>query len=352
MLTLSRLARGLTGQGHSQGALKRVDLLLGNARIAQRSRSDRGRAAAHVCQRAELPLVIAVDWSEVAPGGAFVSCARAHAQGYGTRPDDLPAGLSVGPAGQCARRAPLLEQLRECTAARAGNHHQRCGFRRPWFTAVQRLVGLDRRSRAYASRAIACSGSMHERGLAKPPAKHAAGIKCGSRANSVLPATSCCIGAARCREALCAPRHVRAPSAPRSASQRPRAIAARALAAAPHLRPEEIVALYGLRMQIEENFRDSNDSPRHGPLVQSIAYRTTLHALLLIYTLAAFLLWHIGQLAEAEGLHLRFKATTRTARYYRSSPGKTTMFPAFTAINRVSYTSLHEHSLHIPTSPG
>jgi hypothetical protein len=39
-----------------------------------------------------------------------------------------------------------------------------------------------------------------------------------------------------------------------------------------------------------------------------------LHALLLIATLAAFLLWHIGQLAEAEGLHLRFKATTRVAR--------------------------------------
>jgi len=27
-----------------------------------------------------------------------------------------------------------------------------------------------------------------------------------------------------------------------------------------------------------------------------------------------FLLWHIGQLAGAEGLHLRFKATTRVAR--------------------------------------
>jgi len=39
-----------------------------------------------------------------------------------------------------------------------------------------------------------------------------------------------------------------------------------------------------------------------------------LHALLLIGTLAGFLLWHIGQLAEAEGLHLRFKATNRLAR--------------------------------------
>jgi hypothetical protein len=30
--------------------------------------------------------------------------------------------------------------------------------------------------------------------------------------------------------------------------------------------------------------------------------------------LAAFLLWHIGQIAEAEGLHRRFTATTRTTR--------------------------------------
>ena len=37
-------------------------------------------------------------------------------------------------------------------------------------------------------------------------------------------------------------------------------------------------------------------------------------AAILIATLAAFLMWHIGQLAEAEGLHRRFKATTRRAR--------------------------------------
>ena len=39
-----------------------------------------------------------------------------------------------------------------------------------------------------------------------------------------------------------------------------------------------------------------------------------LQALSLIATLAAFLLWHIGQLAETEGLHRRFKVTTRVAR--------------------------------------
>jgi hypothetical protein len=90
------------------------------------------------------------------------------------------------------------------------------------------------------------------------------------------------------------------------------------LAHSPQLRTfraEEIVALYGLRMQIEENFRDSKSTQLGmGLEVSQSRSAPRLHALLLIGTLAAFLLWHIGQLAEAEGLHLRFKATTRVAR--------------------------------------
>jgi hypothetical protein len=68
-------------------------------------------------------------------------------------------------------------------------------------------------------------------------------------------------------------------------------------------------------MQIEENFRDSKSTELGmGLEVSQSRSAPRLHALLLIGTLAAFQLWHIGQLAEAEGLHLRFKATTRLAR--------------------------------------
>ena len=68
-------------------------------------------------------------------------------------------------------------------------------------------------------------------------------------------------------------------------------------------------------MQIEENFRDSKSTQLGmGLEVSQSRSAPRLHALLLIGTLAAFLLWHIGQLAEAEGLHLRFKATNRVAR--------------------------------------
>jgi hypothetical protein len=80
-------------------------------------------------------------------------------------------------------------------------------------------------------------------------------------------------------------------------------------------RADQVAAMYGWRMQIEENFRDSKSIPLGmGLEVSQSRSAPRLHALLLIATLAAFLLWHIGQLAEAEGLHLRFKATTRDAR--------------------------------------
>ena len=75
------------------------------------------------------------------------------------------------------------------------------------------------------------------------------------------------------------------------------------------------MALYAQRMQIEENFRD-NKSTFYGMGQEMSRSRSALRlqALSMIATLAAFLLWHIGQLAEAEGLHRRFKATTRAAR--------------------------------------
>ncbi len=81
------------------------------------------------------------------------------------------------------------------------------------------------------------------------------------------------------------------------------------------LRPDEIVALYARRMQIEENFRDSKSLPfGMGAEIGRSRTALRLQALLLIATMASFLLWHLGQLAEAEGLHRRYKVTTRTAR--------------------------------------
>src|SRR5215210_6364478 len=71
VLTLSRLARALVGQGTYKAALKRIDRLLGNERIAREAEVVGAARLRTWCEQRR-PLLIAVDWSEVAPGGAFV----------------------------------------------------------------------------------------------------------------------------------------------------------------------------------------------------------------------------------------------------------------------------------------
>lgn len=68
-------------------------------------------------------------------------------------------------------------------------------------------------------------------------------------------------------------------------------------------------------MQIEENFRDSKSLPFGiGAEIGRSRSASRLQALRMIAIVAAFLLWHMGQLAEAEGLHSRYKVMPRAAR--------------------------------------
>src|SRR5882724_8640147 len=71
LLSLSRLARGLMGQSTQRAALKRVDRLMGNPRIGQEARVIGAALLRTLCWGGQ-PLVIAVDWSQVAPDGVFV----------------------------------------------------------------------------------------------------------------------------------------------------------------------------------------------------------------------------------------------------------------------------------------
>ena len=71
LLSLSRLARGLMGQSTQKAALKRVDRLMGNQRIGQEAQVVAAALLRTLCRSGQ-PLVIAVDWSEVAPDGVFV----------------------------------------------------------------------------------------------------------------------------------------------------------------------------------------------------------------------------------------------------------------------------------------
>ena len=320
MLSLSRLARGLMGQSTQKAALKRVDRLLGNRRIGQEAQVVAAALLRTLCRGGQ-PLVIAVDWSAVAPDGVFVEL-RAVATRTG-----MGRGLTIyqqvypqSKLGNGRAERALLQRLHAWIPAGvqviliSG-----AGFRRPWFTQVERL-GWSWIGRI---RAGVC--------VARDPTHWMQASACFAMATGKACRWSDCSLTRRFRfvcdlvlyrrRAVGGKRYGRAGHGATPKARREAKASAREpwlLAHSSQLRSfraEEIVALYGLRMQIEETFRDSKSSQLGMGLELSQSRSAPrLHALLLLATLAGFLLWHIGQLAEAEGLHRRFKATTRRAR--------------------------------------
>ena len=319
-LSLSRLARALMGESTQRAALKRVDRLIGNKRIGQEARVV-GAALLRVLCRGGQPLVIAVDWSAVAPGGAFVEL-RAALTWLG-----MGRGLTIyqqvypeSKLGNGRAERALLDTLQRWMPADVEVIIVTdAGFRRPWFTHVERL-GWSWIGRVRAGVCV----SRDRTHWAKATAWFA-------RATGQACRWSPCWLTRRYRFAcdmvlirhrvLGGRRYGRAGHGSTPKARREAQASAKEpwlLAHSARLRPyraEQIVAMYARRMQIEENFRDSKSADLGmGLQISQSRSALRLHALLLVGTLAAFLLWHIGQLAEAEGWHRRFKATTRSAR--------------------------------------
>ena len=320
LLSLSRLARALMGQSTQKAALKRVDRLVGNKRIGQEAQVVAAALLRTLCRSGQ-PLLIAVDWSAVSPGGAFVEL-RAAITWLG-----MGRGLTIyqqvypeSKLGNGRAERALLDTLHSWMPAGAEVIIVTdAGFRRPWFAHVERL-GWSWIGRIRAEVCLSRDRTHWEQAsawFAKATGKACRWSQCWLTRRFRF---ACDVVLYR-RRAVGGKRYGRAGHGSTPKARREASASAREpwlLAHSPQLRSlraEEIVALYRQRMQIEENFRDSK-SPQLGMGLQLSQSRSAprLHALLLIATLAGFLLWHIGQLAEAEGLHRRFKATTRIAR--------------------------------------
>lgn len=320
LLSLSRLARALMGQSNQKAALKRVDRLMGNQRIAQEARIVGAALLRTLCRSAQ-PLVIAVDWSEVAPDGVFVELrAVATCTGMGRGLTIYQQVYPEKKLGNARAERMLLKTLHDWMPAGVQVIIiTDAGFRRPWFTQVERL-GWSWVGRIRSGVGVSRDGTHWEEAsawFAKATRQACRWSDCWLTrqfrfACDMVLYRRRAVGGKRYGRAG----HVSTPKARREskASAREPWLLAHS-ACLRSYRAEEIVALYGLRMQIEENFRDSKSTHLGmGLEVSQSRSAPRLHALLLIGTLAAFLLWHIGQLAEAEGLHLRFKATNRVAR--------------------------------------
>ena len=320
LLCLSRLARGLVERPTQRAALKSVDRLIGNPRIGRESEVVAAALLQWWC-RSGSPVVIAVDWSEVAPGGAFVELRAA------LTPPGSGRGLTVYQQvyprsklsnGRAERQ--LLKRLATWIAPGVPVIITTdAGFRRPWFAAVERRgwgwIGRIRRG-VCVSRDGMCWQEARQ-WFAKATRKATRWSDCWLTRQFRF---ACDIVLYR-RRRVGGKRYGRIGHGQRPKERRKAQASAREpwlLAHSPQLRTlraDEIVALYQRRMQIEENFRDSK-SVAFGMGLERSQSRSAerLQALLLIGTLAAFLLWHIGQLAEAEGLHRRFNATKRAKR--------------------------------------
>ena len=320
LLSLSRLARAVMGEGTQKAALKRVDRFMGNARIDEEAQEVATALLRLLCRGGQ-PLVIAVDWSAVSAGSAFVEL-RATLTWLG-----MGRGLTIyqqvypkSTAGSVRAERALLKALQRSMPVGAEVIIVTdAGFRRPWFVDVERL-GWSWIGRIRANVCVSSEGMLWEESatwFARATGKACRWSNCWLTCEFRFPCDLVLY-----RRPVKGVKWYRRPG--HGPTPRAREVA-RASAKEPWVlahsaqlrsyRAEQIVAMYALRMQIEENFRDTKSTEfGMGLWISQSRSALRLHALLLIGTLAAFLLWHIGQLGEAEGWYRRFKATTRAAR--------------------------------------
>ena len=302
---------GLAGATTVKSAIKRVERLIVNARIALEAQAIAAVLLAQACRMSKT-LVLAVDWSAASPGGSFVELRVVVTwPGAGRGWPVYQQGYPVRQLGNPRIERRMLQLLHSwivpgvevIVVADAG-------FRRPWFAQVRKLgwffVGRVRQGVSL------CDGGCGW----QPVAQWFARARRQAR-----PLPGCWL--ARKAPMACdvvlyrrAPRRriskgiQGAPASHKAAREaRLRESEPWLLVHSPelaHYRPDQIMAFYARRMQIEENFRDSK-SPTCG-LGFSIGRSRSaerLHALLLIATLAAFLLVSLPRLRACTAASVR-----------------------------------------------
>lgn len=320
-LSLSRLARSLARHnGTMKAGLKRVERYVEHQRV-EREQAHAARALLALLCRWLSPLVIAVDWSAASPGGTFVELRASvvwlgMGRGLTVHQRVYPACKNASRKAEDALLKALADWIAPSTRVILVTD---AGFRTPWFKSVagrewswvgrvrgsinvQRGGGTWTDALTWGHRATAQAQRLTDCQLTESAPLHCdlvlvrhspvARVQYGRPGSKPTP---------------------RSDAAARRSAREPWV-----LAHSPDLRDlraDKIVALYARRMQIEENFRDIK-SPVFGmgSAIGRSRSALRLQALLLIGTLAAYLLWHIGQAAESEGFQRRFRSTKRESR--------------------------------------
>lgn len=320
-LSQSQLARRLTNSARTKQAIKRVGRFINNRRLADEARHV-GEALVAVLSGMSRCLVVAVDWSSASPGGRFVELRAAVTwPGAGRSLPVYQRVYSVARLGDPEAEFEVLDTLRSWIGRTVEVIViTDAGFRRPWFRYVEQQgwswIGRIRRGASlYSPRHGWQSVSdWFERATSRPIRTSDCRLTRRGRFGCDVVLFRRRLKGRRQRGAQGRPTSHKAAREARLSAREPWLLA-HSSSMTLRYRADEIVALYARRMQIEENFRDSK-SPVFGMgfSVGRARAEHRLHGLLLIGVVAAFVMWHIGQLAEAEGLHRRFQLTTRAAR--------------------------------------
>ena len=318
MLSLCGLARELKAPTF-KSATKRMDRLLGGAQIDAEAEQT-SRRLLELLSAWLNPLVLAVDWSAVSPGSTFVELRAAVViPGAGRGLVVAQEVLPLAELGKVVHESGFLKRLRNAIPQTSQVILLTdAGFRRPWFECATAL-GFSFIGRIRKGVKVGRGKWQEDAGIwfdkATPKARRYE--QCSLSAHAKMP---CDVVLYRRRK-----RNRVRYGCPGYGGQNRASVESKKSAQEPlmvvhsqnlrHLRADEIVALYQQRMQIEENFRDTK-SLRFGLGQEYSRSRSAsrIRALLMIAMIAHYLLWHIGQMAEAQGLHRRFKATTRQAR--------------------------------------
>jgi hypothetical protein len=315
-LMLTQLGRNLRSAAFPKHSIKRVDRLLGNARL-HAERSLIYRAVAHWLLGAASRPVLLIDWADCGPGHRWLL---------------LRAAVPLG-----GRAVPVYEEVHPLRRYNSPRTHRRflahlravlpvgcaqilitdAGFRGPWFREVERYgwqwVGRVRNQIKYRRERDAAAGTWTSTNAlyagATPTPRHLGRVLLSRRqsyACELYLVRQCRRGPGRPRKA-----HGRNATARRCRKlhKDPWLLAT----SLPHTggAARRVVKLYALRMKIEQGIRDTKDA-RWGFALRYARSRRAerLEILVLVAALGTLACWIAGLVADAHQWARHFQVNT------------------------------------------
>lgn len=314
-LTLSQVGRALGGRSRTKHKIKRVDRLLGNEHLHRERRRVYGALAEWVLGGVQRPVVV-VDWSDCEAGREWVML-RA---GLSVRGRAVTVYEEVHPLKRYNNpgvHREFLEALREvlprgCCPMVVSD----AGFRGPWFRAVE-AMGWDWvgrvRNRVQVRRA-GSEGWEYVKTLYGQASGRVRGLGwCELSKDNPYGAQLYLVKRVRGGVARVGKGRGSVAQRCRRGNREPWLLAT-SLPDEPGM-GRRVVGLYAKRMQIEEAFRDLKDERWGMGLALARSHSAERReVLLLLATLATWLLWLVGQAAKARGWMRHYQANTERRR--------------------------------------